>query len=96
MMFKVAVAILLAFLLSPSQVRAQIEYLVIGEGGLDWLETADNMVGLDAAAVPGNLQPFEVNPEVNLAVGELTETDQFTNFLGHVWIVASRPPEFPE
>ena len=97
MMFKVSVAaILLAFLLSPSHVGAQIEHLVVGEGGLDWLETADNMVGLDAAAVPGNLQPFEVNPEVNLAVGELTETDQFTNFLGHVWIVATRPPEFPE
>ncbi|HCL29951.1 MAG TPA: hypothetical protein DIC52_16110 [Candidatus Latescibacteria bacterium] len=97
MMFKVSVAaILLAFLLSPSHVGAQIEHLVVGEGGLDWLEMADNMVGLDAAAVAGNLQPFEVNPETNLAVGELTETDQFTNFLGHVWIVATRPPEFPE
>lgn len=97
MMFKVSVAaILLAILLSPSHVGAQIEHLVVGEGGLDWLEMADNMVGLDAAAVAGNLQPFEVNPETNLAVGELTETDQFTNFLGHVWIVATRPPEFPE
>ena len=97
MMFKVSVAaILVAILLSPSHVGAQIEHLVVGEGGRDWLEMADNMVGLDAAAVADNLQPFEVNPETNLAVGELTETDQFTNFLGHVWIVATRPPEFPE
>jgi hypothetical protein len=87
---------IIAFLLFPYRVPAQIEHLVIGEGGLDWLEVSDNMVGLDATAVAGNLQPFEVNPEVNLAVGELTETDQFTNFLGHVWIVATRPPEFPE
>ncbi len=85
-----------ALLLAPRISGAQIEHLVIGEGGLDWLETSDNMVGLDAAAVAGNLQPFEVNPETNLAVGPLTETDQFTNFLGHVWIVATRPPEFPE
>ena len=96
MMFKLFVAILLAFLLSPSRGVSQVEHLVIGEGGLDWLETADNLVGLDGVTVPSNLQPFEVDPEVNLAVGRLTETDQFTNFLGHVWIVATRPPEFPE
>ncbi len=95
-MVKVSIAILLGFLLSPALVFAQVKHLVIGEGGLDWLEVSDNMVGLDATAVPGNLQPFEVDPEVNLAVGPLTETDQFTNFLGHVWIVATRPPEFPE
>ena len=96
MMFKVAVAILLAFLLSPSQVRAQIEHLVIGEGGLDWLEVSDNMVGLDATAVPGSLQPFELNPEVNVAIGEKTESGQFTTLFGHVWEIDWDPPPFPQ
>jgi hypothetical protein len=92
MMSKALVPILVAFLLFPSHVMAQVEHLVIGEGGLDWLETSDNMVGLDVSAVPGSLQPFELNPEVNIAVGERTETGQFTNIFGHVWKIDWIPP----
>ena len=96
MVFKVSVVILLAFLLTQSQVRAQVEHLVIGEGGLDWLEVSDNMVGLDATTVPGSLQPFELNPEVNVAIGEKTESGQFTNIFGHVWEIDWEPPPFPQ
>ena len=50
------------------------------------------VLGLVDAAFVGSLQPFELDPKVNIAVGPPTESGQFTNIFGHVWEVNSNPP----
>ncbi len=82
-----------ALLILPPVSGAQVQRLVIGQGGLDWLESSDDMLGLDRSASAGSLQPFELDPAVNVTVGEPTESGQFTNIFGHVWrISGSAPP----
>ena len=65
---------------------------MIGQGGLDWRQSSQDLLGLVDSAVVGSLQPFELDPRVNVAVGPRTESGQFTNIFGHVWEVNSNPP----
>ena len=87
-----AVGLLLALLLLPSGSAAQVERLVIGQGGLDWLESSQGLLGLVDSVSVGSLQPVELDPTVNVAVGPNTESGQFTNIFGHIWEVNSNPP----
>jgi len=53
----------------PFTVESQVERLALGQGGLDWREVGEEFIGLDDAAVAGSLQPSELDPSVNIAVG---------------------------
>ena len=96
-MFKAVLSLAAAALLILPQVSvAQVQRLVIGQGGLNWLEASEDLLGLDQAASPGSLQPFELDPAINVAVGEQTESGQFTNIFGHVWRISGSAPPFAE
>ncbi len=69
----------------PLALEAQVERLVMGQGGLDWRESSQDLLGMDDSTVVGSLQPFEIDPLVNIAVGPMTEEGQPTNILGHIW-----------
>ena len=69
----------------PLALEAQVERLVMGQGGLDWRESSQDLLGMDDSTVVGSLQPFEIDPLVNIAVGPMTEAGQPTNILGHIW-----------
>ena len=69
----------------PLSLDAQVERLVMGQGGLDWRESSQDLLGMDDSTVVGSLQPFEIDPLVNIAVGPMTEEGQPTNILGHIW-----------
>jgi hypothetical protein len=68
----------------PLALDAQVERLVMGQGGLDWRESSQDLLGLDDSFA-GSLHPFEIDPLVNIAVGPRTEEGQTTNILGHIW-----------
>ncbi|MEE2659917.1 MAG: gliding motility-associated C-terminal domain-containing protein [Candidatus Latescibacterota bacterium] len=86
------VAVLPGVLIFSAIGEAQVQHLVIGQGGLPWVETSDDMLGLDANGVEGSLQPFELDPSVNIAVGEGTEAGQFTNIFGLIWELSGNHP----
>ena len=93
-MFKAILSLAaVALLILPQVSVAQVQRLVIGQGGLDWLEASEDLLGLDQAASPGSLQPFELDPAINVAVGEQTKSGQFTNIFGHTWSISSSAPE---
>ena len=69
----------------PLALDAQVSRLVMGQGGLDWRESSQDLLGMVDSAVVGSLQPFEIDPLVNIAVGPMTEAGQPTNILGHIW-----------
>jgi hypothetical protein len=69
----------------PLTLEAQVGRLLIGQGGLDWAGSSQSLLGLDASVAPGSLQPVELDPGVNIAVGPKTEDDQSVTILGHVW-----------
>ncbi|MBQ35535.1 MAG: hypothetical protein CME04_04035 [Gemmatimonadaceae bacterium] len=83
------VAILMA---NPCASTAQISRLVIGEGGVDWVESIEQTVGLDTSLAANGLQPVELDPSVNINVGPLTESGQNTNIFGGVWLISSSAP----
>ncbi|HJP32697.1 MAG TPA: hypothetical protein QGF95_19295 [Candidatus Latescibacteria bacterium] len=76
----------------PSESAAQVEHLVIGQGGLAWRQASEDLLGLVDSVASGSLQPVELDPTANIAVGPQTESGQFTNIFGHVWEVNSNPP----
>ena len=78
----------------PCAVESQVDSLRLGIGGLAWQEVGEEFIGLDDAAVAGSLQPFELNPQVNVALGLQTESGQFTNVFGHVWEISGAPPPY--
>ena len=78
----------------PCAVESQVERLTLGQGGVDWREVGEEFIGLDDAVVAGSLQPFELNPLVNIAVGTQTESGQFTNIFGHVWKISGSSPPY--
>jgi len=84
--------LLAGMLVLPGGSSAEVRHLVIGKGGLDWRESSQDLLGLVDSAIVGSLQPFELDPRVNVAVGPRTESGQFTNIFGHVWEVNSNPP----
>ena len=61
-----------SLLVIPCASLAQVSHLVIGQGGLDWREFAIETVGIDSS-VRESLQPFELDPAANIAVGPVTE-----------------------
>ncbi len=85
---------LLLIVALPLAICAQVEHLVIGEGGVGWPESTESLIGLDDSASVGSLQPVELNPSVNLAVGPKTDSGQFTNVFGHVWSISGVAPPF--
>ena len=60
----------------PLALDAQVERLVMGQGGLDWRESSVDLLGLDDSVAVGSLQPFEIDPLVNIAVGPQTDQRQ--------------------
>ena len=44
-------------LLLPLVVSAQVDYLVIGQGGLPWNESNEQLIGLTDTVFSGSLQP---------------------------------------
>ena len=76
---------LILLLSLPLAADAQVEHLVIGRGGLDWRASSEDMLGLTDSVAIGSLQPIELDPLVNIAVGAPTEKGQSTNILGYIW-----------
>jgi hypothetical protein len=73
-----------SLLVIPCALTAQVSRLVIGQGGLDWRESATETVGIDSS-VTESLQPYELDPATNIAVGPVTKSGAFTNIFGHIW-----------
>jgi hypothetical protein len=80
----------------PLALDAQVERLVMGQGGLDWRESSQDLLGLDDSVSVGSLQPVEIDPRVNFAVGPPTDQDQTTTILGHIWGTSFSVPPFVE
>ncbi|MFP6642267.1 MAG: hypothetical protein VCF24_01700, partial [Candidatus Latescibacterota bacterium] len=81
---KVFIPTVLSLLVIPCALTAQVSRLVIGQGGLDWHESALETVGIDTSVTEG-LQPFELDPAANIAVGPITEGGAYTTIFGHRW-----------
>ena len=81
---KVFIPTVLSLLVIPCALTAQVSRLVIGQGGLDWRESALETVGIDTSVTEG-LQPFELDPAANIAVGPITEGGAYTTIFGHRW-----------
>jgi hypothetical protein len=85
-----------SLLVIPCASLAQVSHLVIGQGGLDWREFAIETVGIDSS-VRESLQPFELDPAANIAVGPVTEGGAYTTIFGHRWERSfSAPPTVEE
>jgi hypothetical protein len=79
-------ALVAAVLVTPQASSAQVQTLVIGEGGVDWIDSIEETIGVDTtAAVAGAIQPFELDPAVNIAAGPVTANGNLTNIFGEVW-----------
>jgi hypothetical protein len=79
-------ALVAAVLVTPQASSAQVQTLVIGEGGVDWIDSIEETIGVDTtAAVAGAIQPFELDPTVNIAAGPVTANGNLTNIFGEVW-----------
>ena len=83
------VILLMAFAVAAN---AQVERMVIGQNGMEWRQSSEDLLGLDDSVAIGSLQPFELNPLVNIAVGAQTKKGQLTNILGYVWGTSPRGP----
>ena len=71
---------LVLLLLAPCFAQAQVERWVLGTGDNGWEELAELMGGM--WVVDGSLQPYELDPAVNIALGEKkgsTRADVFGN-----------------
>ena len=79
MKHKVALALLL---LAPCFAEAQVERLVLGTGDNGWEELAELMGGM--WVVDGSLQPYELDPAVNIALGEKKGSSRADVF-GNPW-----------
>ena len=74
------IAALALLLLAPCFAQAQVERWVLGTGDNGWEELAELMGGM--WVVDGSLQPYELDPAVNIALGEKkgsTRADVFGN-----------------
>ena len=87
---RVSFSVLLAL---PIAGTAEVRTLVIGEGGVDWAESIEQTLGLDRGLAADGLQPVELDPSVNINVGPLTESGQFTNIFGGVWGISANAPD---
>ena len=75
---------LFSLVVLPCVLTAQVSQLTFGQNGLDWRESASESVGLDSSAT-GSLQPFELDPAVNIAVGPVAKSGAYTTIFGHRW-----------
>ena len=75
----VALALLL---LAPRFAEAQVERLVLGTGDNGWEELAELMGGM--WVMDGSLQPYELDPAVNIALGEKKGSSRADVF-GNPW-----------
>lgn len=78
----------------PLLAAAQVEHLVIGQGGLGWRESSEDILGLTDSVVIGSLQPLEIDTLANIAVGPQTDTGQFATIFGDVWENSFNAPPF--
>ena len=91
----VLIGMVSSLLVIPCTATAQVTRLVIGQGGLDWRESAIETVGIDSS-VTESLQPYEIDPAANIAVGPVNKSGAFTNIFGHSWNISFNPPPFVE
>ncbi|NKB67409.1 MAG: hypothetical protein GKR89_10140 [Candidatus Latescibacteria bacterium] len=78
------IGLLVLLIAGADNLQAQVELLVLGQGGRDWMEAGERVVGLEDSTA-GGLQPWELQPDVNLLVGPRTENLDFTNVFGVPW-----------
>ena len=52
---------------------------------MDWRASSEDMLGFTDSVAIGSLQPIELDPLVNIAVGAPTEKGQSTNIWGYIW-----------
>lgn len=69
-------------LLAPWLAEAQVERLVLGAGENGWEELAELMGGM--RVVDGGLQPYELDPAVNIALGEKKGSSR-ADIFGNPW-----------
>ena len=79
MTYKVVLALLL---LAPRFAEAQVERLVLGTGDNGWEDLAELMGGM--WVVDSSLQPYELDPAVNIALGEKKGSSR-TDVFGNIW-----------
>ncbi len=85
----IAVAAVLLSGLEP--LRAEVQTLVLGAGGIPWSELGERVVGLEAVPSDGALQPLELLPQQNIIAGPRTESGEFTTILGSTWQLGKQP-----
>ncbi len=85
--------VMIAMLALPLAASAQVQTLIIGDGGVDWLGSIEETIGLDTALAANGLQPVELDPSVNVNVGPLTESGQYTSIFGAVWGISANAPD---
>ena len=73
---------LVLLLLAPCFAQAQVERWVLGTGDNGWEELAELMGGM--WVVDGSLQPYELDPAVNIALGEKKGSSRADVF-GNPW-----------
>ena len=76
------IAALALLLLAPCFAEAQVERWVLGTGDNGWEELAELMGGM--WVVDGGLQPYELDPAVNIALGEKKGSSRADVF-GNPW-----------
>ena len=76
------IAALALLLLAPCFAQAQVERWVLGTGDNGWEELAELMGGM--WVVDGSLQPYELDPAVNIALGEKKGSSRADVF-GNPW-----------
>ena len=76
---------LLALLGGNSSAGAQVQSLILGRGGVPWLDVAQRIIALEDTTHPGALQPRRIDPNQNFMVGPRNERGDFTYALGYAW-----------
>ena len=76
---------LLVLLGGNSSAGAQVQSLILGRGGVPWLDVAQRIIALEDTTHPGALQPRRIDPNQNFMVGPRNERGDFTNALGYAW-----------
>jgi hypothetical protein len=66
--------------------EAEVQRLVIGQGGVPWREVAEEIAALEDTTVAGSLQPREFFPHENVLLGPRGSLGQYTNLLELPWV----------
>lgn len=73
---------LVLLLVAPRFAQAQVERWVLGAGDNGWADLAELMGGM--WVVDGSLQPYELDPAVNIALGAKKGSSR-TDVFGNIW-----------